>query len=107
MTQSPTPFENLPEDAKRDASLQGYQKGYGFLLKIIGDEEILEILNEKGITSYDITLWKGTTHYSNLKKDIEKNGIKTPTLGYEGIHRMLICLDLGISLPHYEPIPKK
>lgn len=99
-------FEELPEEVKKDATIQDYQDDYNFILKSIGENEILEILDEKGITEEDISLWRGTNHYKKLKKDIQKNGIKVPAIGYEGIHRMLVALELGISLPYYQPVAK-
>jgi len=96
-------FDSLPKEAKEDAIVQDYE-GYDFILKQLTETEIENILDEKGIGEEDKTLWRSTKHYKNLKKDIAENGIKVPALGYEGVHRMLIALELGLLLPYYEPV---
>jgi hypothetical protein len=99
-------FESLPKEAQEDAMVQEYDKGYDFILKQLTGNEIENILDEKGIGEEDKTLWRSTKHYRNLKRDIEKNGFQVPALGYEGVHRMLIALELGLLLPYYEPVIK-
>ena len=99
-------FDALPKEAQEDAIVQDYDKGYDFILKQLTDGEIENILDEKGIGEEDKALWRSTKHFKSLKKDIEKNGFKVPALGYEGVHRMLIALDLGLLLPYYEPVAK-
>ena len=99
-------FESLPKEAQEDAIVQDYDKGYDFILKQLTYEEIEELLDEKGIGEEDKALWRSTKHFRDLKSDVEKNGFRVPALGYEGIHRMLIALDLGLLLPYYEPVIK-
>lgn len=98
------PFDHLPEEAKEDARVQGYDEDLEFVFRYLSENDILNIFKEKELSEDDIAIWKNTKHYQDLKKDIAKNGIKIPALGYEGVHRMLIALELGIPLPYYEPV---
>jgi len=94
----------IKEESKEDARVQGYDEGYEFVFRYLSENDILNIFEEKELSKDDIAIWKNTKHYQTLKKDIEKNGIRVPALGYEGIHRMLIALELGLPLPYYEPV---
>jgi len=103
-------YDQLPPELRTDVDVQLMSgetgNDYVYEYTLIPWYRIQGKLDEIGILDSDKQMWKSTDHYKKLKADIQQNGEQLPSVGREGVHRLLIMQDLKQPAKYLDMIYK-
>jgi len=104
-------YDDLPKVTQNEIDVQfedEYDESvddYQWEFKYLQPEDIEEYLDN--IYGYNIGDALDDPYMKKIIRNIKKNGIMQPAVGFEGNHRALACWHLKIPLPYLEPIKKQ